>query len=150
MAQAAIPLLLIGSLVSAKGAMDEGNAANSMAQSQANQLNANALTTRASAERTAIEDRKQAALLESRAQAVSAASGGGATDPTVLNVVGDIHKQGEYNALNALYNGDVRAQQLNNSADLERQQGRQAKAAGRMKAVGTVLSTGSSMYTRYA
>lgn len=148
---AALPLILMvaGSVLSAKSQADQGAAANAMAKSEADQMGANALSSQAAAQRTALGERKQAGYAESRVQALAAGSGAGATDPTVLNIEGDIHKQGEFNALNALYNGDSRASQLNAGADIQRLTGQSAQKAGNIGALSTVLSTGSSLYSRF-
>lgn len=42
----------------------------------------------------------------SRAVAVAAGSGGGASDPTVMKIIGDLASEGKTNALSALYEGE--------------------------------------------
>lgn len=42
----------------------------------------------------------------SRAVAVAAASGGGASDPTVMKLIGNLASEGKTNALSALYEGE--------------------------------------------
>lgn len=59
----------------------------------------------ASAQRGALAESKAADLAISRAVAVSAASGGGASDPGVMNIIGNLASEGKTNALSALFEG---------------------------------------------
>jgi hypothetical protein len=116
---------------------------------QADQLDYNAGQSKAAAQRNAFEERRKARLVSSRAQAVAAASGSGASDPTVLNIMGDITRQGEYNALTALYNGDVQAHDQRFAAQTRRASGAMAQSAADTQALSTVLSGAASLYDRY-
>jgi hypothetical protein len=111
----------------------------------------------ASAQRTMLEERKNARLLESRAQAVAAASGAGASDTTVVNVISRIAAEGAYRSSVALYDGVERARQLNIGADIRRaggdlqaEYGRSAAKAMEIAAVGTIFQGASSIAARYA
>ena len=52
--------------------------------------------SRAASQRSAIGQTTQKDLALSKAQSVAAASGGGASDPTVVNLEAGIERQGEY------------------------------------------------------
>lgn len=139
-----------GSIVSGLGQMQAGRAANASAKFQAAQLEQRAGQERAAAQRQAIEERRRAALAISRGRAVAAASGGGATDPTVLNVAGGVAAQGEYNALSALFEGEERARGANLQATSARMEGKQAKKAGMVGGLGTIAGgVGQTLYMRY-
>ena len=85
---------------------------------------------RATSQRAAFEKRRKTRLLESRALALAAASGAGAGDPTVENLLGDIGAEGEFRALSELFVGEERALGLETRADLRSFEGRQERRAG--------------------
>lgn len=97
---------------------------------------------RATAQRSAAEERRAARLMESRARAVAAKSGAGATDPTVLNIMGDLSAEGEYRALSRMYEGETAAQSL----ELE---GKERKRAERGRSVATILSSAATFASKY-
>lgn len=76
----------------------------------------------------------------SRQQAVASASGAGATDPTVLKLMGDVAGQGYNNSQAALYEGESRGRALEDQAAISRMQGRQARLAGFIGAGTSILS----------
>jgi len=149
--------------LSAMSSIQQGYAADANAKSQQNMLNARAQQSEmkaveegALAQQRAKESRRQAMLKSSRAQAISAASGGGSFDPSIVNLMGDIAAEGEYNAGIDMYEGDVAADDLRYSAELNRYEGREARRAGKaakragfMKAASTVLKSGSSLQSKY-
>lgn len=150
----ALPLALMAAstAISVGGSVLEGRAqtaAGKAQQQESNiegaQLDQQAGQERAAAQRQAIEERRKARFAISRNQAVSAASGAGATDPTVLQLEGDITGEGEYNALTALYEGDDRARYLKSQGAATRFQGRSTAAAGKTSSTGTYFKAGSSL-----
>lgn len=154
MAAIAVPLQVLGTLASFSGQLTAGRAAEAAGKSQkqaldyqAGLLEQQAGQERATAQRRAYEERRKATLVGSRAQAVAAASGGGALDPTVLEITGDIAGEGEYNALTQMFTGEERALGLENEAALRRYEGDEALRAGKIRkkqakiaAIGTLLS----------
>ncbi len=148
----AIPVALMaaGSLLSAGGSIIGANSEAKELRSQAAQLDAQAGLERASSQRAAIDEKRQARLLASRGLAVAAASGGGADDPSVVNALAGIEGEGEYRALTALYNGDQTASGMEADAAAKRRGAKSVKTAGWMKAGGSILSAGSSIADRYA
>ena len=177
MAEAAIPLMAVGTIVSASSTIAGGQAQSQYAQAegaahdytaqadrnQAEILRVQAGQERAASQRDAARERRNQRLLESRAQAVAAASGGGASDPTVTKVISDIAGEGTYRALGALYTGEDKARGLeaaaydnDTAAGLEDYKsglsGWESKlleqAAGR-KALATIIGGGASIASKY-
>jgi hypothetical protein len=124
----------------------QGNFANKQAKFQASQLAQMANRQEAISQREAIDRRKEARYLASRATAMAGASGAGVTDPDVQNIIGEIETQGEYNALVALYDGKMQARDLRAEADAKREAGRMAKKGAYLEAIGNL---GKSMYEVY-
>ncbi len=117
---------------------------------QAEQARQNAGQERAVAQRESKEERRQAQLVESRALAVAAASGAGAADPTVENILGGIGAEGEFRALSELFIGEERARNLEFQADIKVFEGIQERRAGdiarrlsRTAALGKLASGGA-------
>lgn len=150
MAQAIPAVLAIGgSALSAGGSIISANSQAKELRMQADQLDAQAGLKRASSQRQAIDEKRQARLAVSRGLAVAAASGGGASDPTVVNTLANIEGEGEYRALTALYNGDEEASSMEAQAAANRRGASAVKTAGALKAAGTILSAGAGLFDRY-
>lgn len=140
-----------GSILSGIGQMNAGKAAQKSANFQAQQLEQQAGQERAASQRVAIEERRRANIAMSNAQASAAASGGGATDETVLNITGGLAAQGEYNALSALFEGEEKARGLQLQATSTRMEGKQAKRAGMIGGVSTIIGgAGNALMAKYA
>jgi hypothetical protein len=164
MAQLAVAaLMMAGTAVSAASTIAGGNAAaqvGSMTQ-QAMEFRAKgneqaAQESRAASQRTAFDKRHEATLVGSRLQAVAAASGGGATDPSVLKLGEDIAGEGEYGALLESYKGENRARGLLDQAAADRFsgemamfEGRSKRSASRLSAFGSILSGAGSAWGTY-
>lgn len=145
-----MPYIAAGSaVVGAAGAIKAGNDARDQAELAAQQMKEEADATQAAAQRQMIEDRRTANRLQSRALAVAAASGAGASDPTVALDIGRIQSEGEYRALSRLYSGDAEAQNLKRRAKATQAEGAAQQSASRWKAASTILSTGAGLYDRY-
>jgi len=178
-------LAIAASIISAVGTIAGGMQANAQGKAQKQAYEYAAATTRqqadyiakqeeqragqerAASQRAAMEEKRKGRLVGSRAQAVAAASGGGALDPTIVDIGADIAGEGEYRAMTSLYQGEEAARGLegsaavrryagNNEAELLQYQGRAAAAAGRSKMMGSFLSAagsigsaGSSLYSKY-
>lgn len=128
----------ISTVASAVGQIQQGKAADQAARYQADQMRVNADQSRKSAQKLADERRRQASILASRAQAVGASQGG--FDPSTTDIIGDIEAEGEYGALNALYEGEERARLNIGQAGLTEYEGKQAKRSSYYKAAGTTGS----------
>lgn len=144
---------LAGAGVSAMGTIAGGNAAKDAGirgqqsmEFKAKQEEQAAQESRAVAQRSALDKRRQGALALSTLQARAAASGGGADDPGVLTLAGDIAGRGEYEALNDMFKGENRSRGLMDQAvgsrmtgDALRAEGEAKKRASKMAAVGTII-----------
>lgn len=135
--------------MSVLGQAQAGSQAKRAADSEAQQMRYMAGQARASSQRAAREEKRQARLLESRAQAVAAASGGGATDPTVVKTIADIATEGEYRALSALWEGNERAIGLEKQAKATQAEGRVRRNLGLLGAGSTLLTGGVDWFDKY-
>lgn len=134
-----------GTLLSSAGAVQAGNAQKSASEFQAKQLKAAGLAEDAAAQRKAEESTRQAEIMQSRARAVGAASGGGVD----VALAGDIEAEGEYRSLLSLWEGAEAAKGRNAQASAAQFEGSQAKKAGVLKAGSTLLKGGTSFYEKY-
>lgn len=131
---------------------------------EASVLEQQAGNTIGAAQRDKIDLDRQTRLTESRAIALAAASGGGASSaPGIVHLVGEIAREGSYNSARALYAGMEKARLERLQAKELRDQGEfavvgsnigalaseQRGRAGEMKGFGSALETGSSLYTKY-
>lgn len=131
-------LLMGANAASAAGTIASGFEKNSEAQSEQIQLNQNANATQAAAQRQAFLDRQKTQFIQGRQTAYAAASGAGASDPTVVNLEAQTGEEGEYAALTDLYNGKT-------SADAMRFQGKMTGYAGEQALMGSVIDAGSTI-----
>ena len=97
---------------------------------QATAMEQGAGQERAAAQRGAIEQQRQGRLVGSRAQAISAASGGGALDPSIVNLMGDLDNEADFRTATALYQGEDRARNMEYGAVLQRATGQGDLYAG--------------------
>lgn len=147
---------VIGNLGAGRVARQQGEAAQAAANFEAAQLDQAAGQQVAAAQRTALEQRRRAALIVSRGLAVAAASGAGASDPTVANLLADVEGEGAYRAGVALYEGEERARQLTLGADAKRFEGEIMRQGGRDKqraytiaGIGRGVAGAGSLYAKY-
>ena len=134
-----IALTVASTVLQASSTLAAGKAQQRAAEHQAAQGRQQAGQERASSQRAAIEQRRQGRVLSSRALALAAASGAGAGDPTVENILGGIGAEGEFRALNELFIGEERARGLETQADLRIFEGKEARKASKTKAFSQVL-----------
>lgn len=114
----------------------------------------------AQAQREAEEQRKVTALMASKVLAAAAASGAGASDPTVVDIISGIMGEGAYRASLAMYEGEEE-NRLRKMAAEARRAGGQAAAGARMyegqsiakasnlSAFSTILRGGASLLSMY-
>ena len=126
------------------------------AYKEAAHMEVQAVQAVAASQRDMLQERKNARLLESRALAVAAASGAGASDTTVVNIISNIAAEGAYRSSLALYEGQERSRQLRIGAeirraggDLQAEYGRQSAEAHRIASVGTLFSGAGTLIGRY-
>lgn len=132
--------------VMAAGQYMGGKAAKDSATSDARQLQRRAGQTRASAQQAAGNERRDARYLISKARARAAASGGGVDDPTVVNLMGDIEAEGEYNALARMFEGESAARDDQYAAKARRREG---NASANASYFGMASTIGSSFAKKY-
>jgi hypothetical protein len=136
-------------IVAAAGTLLQGASGKGASGSQALQLEQQAGQDRASSQRAAAEQRRSARYVQSRVQALAAASGAGATDPSVVDLIGDIGGEGEYGALSALYEGESAARGAEFGAKVARKQGSAIATSSYLKAGSTLLAGAGSWYDKY-
>ena len=141
-----------GTGMKAAGQMDVGQAVRQTgeaqqraAEYQAQQLTTNAGQAQAVAQRAAMEEIRKSMLLQSRAIAVSAASGGGALDPTVMALVSGLSKEGQLAAETQIYGGEERARSMREQAKATRYEGAQRAEAGRTYEKVSRMSAGTTL-----
>ncbi len=137
-----------GTILQASSSMAAGRAAKKMGDLEKQSADRAANDANAAAQRKAIESRRQANLAGSRLQALSAA-GGGASDPTIVDLAEGIAGKGEYNAMTDLYNGQSDANALTEKGNLAAYEGAAKKKAAYTQAYGSILSSAGSMYGKY-
>lgn len=103
-------------------------------QFQKEQHTINAGQAIAASQMSAEQQRKQGALINSRAQALAAASGGGAVDPTVVRIMANNAGETALRANIALYQGEEQARQLRMAAAARGYDAQMAIAEGDAKA----------------
>lgn len=146
MAWAALAIPIASALLGAAGNKKAGDASAAQAEAQTKQYYAAAGQSRAVAQRQAIEARRQAALINSRQQAVAAASGAGAADPTVVSLMTKARVAGEMDALTALYQGEQTARDLTYAGQLGLAAGEAAKSASQIGMASSILGGAGSLY----
>lgn len=104
---------------------------------EANVLETNATQRIAVAQRDMLDAQRMTRLVQSRAQAVGAASGGGATSPTVLTLMGTMAKDGAVNASRAMYSGEEAARTMRLQAFENRVSGQFAQIGGSLQSEAT-------------
>lgn len=141
--------------ISAAGALASAAAtvAAGRQQAQTGKINQQLANQSASAEQqeaaaAARVKREQTERLLSRLQALSAMSGGGADDPSVIKLGTDIGTEGEYQARAISALGGTRAGQLRAAGQLAAQQGRAAHAGSYLSAAGTIGQAAGTLYDR--
>ena len=139
----------IGTAVSAMGQIQAGKAQQKAANYQAAQADQAAQQSRASAQRGAAEELRRSRIIQGNAIAAAAGSGGSASDPTVANIVGNIAGEGKYRAMTSIFEGENQGNNYENQAAGLRMEGKSARKAGTISALGTIASGASSLYSKY-
>lgn len=140
---------LIGGLLSSVGSVVGGIAQSNQLQAQADADKVKAGETRASGQREAIRRSKEAKLVMSRQQAVASASGGGAGDPTVVNLMADVGREGKYQSGVATYESETQARGLEFDAKIKKMEASQAMFAGFIGGASSLVN-GFSNFQQYS
>lgn len=142
-------LAVAGAALSAGGTLAGGVAKKNASDFQAAQDDMAAQESRASGQRSAQDKDRQTTLVLSKLQANAAASGGGASDPGVLTLAGNIGGRGEYESLMDMYKGENRARGLEDEATGARASGDAGLDAAGLSAAGTLIGGAGSAYRTY-
>lgn len=140
-------LPLLGAGVSAVGSVVGGMQEQSMAEQQAKLMKKKGEEEFALAQAEARDKRREATLANSRNLAVAAASGAGASDPTVTEIMTDVEAQGTYNALTEMYKGELARKGLYQEASATKISGNNAMTSSIFEAAGTIYE-GFGRYNR--
>ena len=127
----------------------QGNAAQSQAKAQQAWADRQADEEMAAGQRAAAEEQRKAKYAQSKLMAVAGASGSGASDPTVMNIWGDIEKEGRVNAGVAQAMSQQRADGINYQAALDRWTADSNAKIGKVSAIGTILGGVGNAYGGY-
>lgn len=160
MSNAMVPLAVASTVLNYQASQAQGQAAQQIGQRrqqaanfQASQLDVNAGQAQAEGQVAAINQDRNTSLTLSRARAVAAASGGGASDPTVINLMAQIAGEGEYRANVARYQGDTQARSMREQASALRYGGDMAVAdaqtanqGAQLKGVTSLISGAANVY----
>lgn len=156
MAQASTFLQQMGLLEQGRSAKLRGERARAGAEFTAWQSEVAAGNAIAIAQRHALEEQRQSRVLASRALAVAAASGGGVSDPDVVNLIARTRGEGVYRANVALYEGEARERALRLEAAAARVSGADAMLEGarrqeglNLASAGAGLKGAMSLYAKY-
>lgn len=134
-------LMAGGTILSTAGTIAAGSAANSAAKFEAKQLTQRATAERGTASHKAQEEHRQKRLVQSRARAVGAASGGGLD----YGLDAAIEEEGTYRAMVALWEGEEAARGFEAQADARRFEGQQKQTASYLQAGSRFASGYSSL-----
>lgn len=150
-AAVAVPAAIaaVGTVLTYASQRKQGKQAQAAANFEASQLEQGSGQQIATAQRGAEESRRQGVLAQSRALAVAAASGGGASDPTVVKLIANLAGEGAYRGMVDLYSGQEKARQMRVQADITRHGGGQAYQNAQNTSLATAVSGASSLYAKY-
>lgn len=127
-----------------------GEALRIAAQFQADQLREQAGDAIASAQRAAFNEDRRARYVASDILAKAAASGGGASDPTIVNLIAQTAAEGAYRQQVALYEGDARARQLRLQATAKEFEGASEEASAKRTGRGQMFGAATTLLKGYA
>lgn len=149
-------LSVLGGLDKASAQEDIGARKRQLAGMEASQLRENAKLSVAAGIQESMEQQRQGRLAASRTLALAAASGGGASDPTVMNIIANLSGQATYQAMTALYEGQERARLMEKQAvmteyggTLQEASAKSQAKADRFGAFSTAAKDAISMYQKY-
>jgi hypothetical protein len=142
-----IPLILAGAALATTiyGQAQAKKAGKKDAEANAAALRADAVTSRATGQRVASDERRKARLLESALQARA----GGDLSPGIVDMMTEVAGEGEYRALSALYEGETGALGRESQAAAGLRGAKSRAKAADWNMLGTVLGGASSMAGRY-
>lgn len=128
------------------------NGTQALVQSQfvADQLREQASNAMGTAQRKAWSDERATKYLASETLARAAASGGGASDPTVVNIIAQQAAEGAYRQQVDLYDGESRARQLTLQAQSRELEGQATASNDRRMAGASLMGVGTTFLKGFA
>jgi hypothetical protein len=146
------PLGIIGAAISAIGTLASGAASQRQAEAQAAALDyqakveeKRAMEERALAQRKAMDRRREGKLALSTLQARAAASGGSATDPSIINVGSNIAGRTELGALQIMSEGENSARHREDQAAINRWRANNTREQAGMEMFYSFFRAGTSL-----
>lgn len=134
-----------GQISGALNHVEFGQQAQQAAEFQAEQLRQNAGQAQAASQRQAFDVDRQSQYIASTALAHAAASGGGASDPTVVGLIARNAGEFAYRKAVALYQGNDRARLDNLQADAKEYEGSNINANSEKVAQSQMFAAGTSL-----
>lgn len=140
----------LGPAIQAAGTIIGGLNENAVAGQEAKQLQFNAGQQVAASQRAAAIATRQANIMKSNIRGQAGGSGAGGGDITVQNLEADVGREGEYNALSALYSGQSEANAMRNQAALTKFAGKNNLIGSIIRAAATTIGgRGTTMLDKY-
>lgn len=136
---------LFGDFAGGLSTIQQGIAGRRSADFVAKQLRQNAGQAQAMAQRAAYNEDRNAKYVASAALASAAASGGGASDPTVVNLIARNAGEMAYRKQLALYEGEDKARMLNLQADATQYSGKSGQANAIIGGAGSIYNARSTV-----
>lgn len=149
MAAAALVFMVASTAMKMKGEKDASRETRRQLTRRKEELERNAKTVRAVAQREGFEEERKAKIIASRAQALAAFSGAGATDTTVSEVIADITGEGEYRRNVAVYGGAEDARRMLLDAEEASLSEQAERKASRTRQLTSLFELGASAYGKY-
>lgn len=138
---------IAGGYAAADAARQQGEAEKQAAYYSAATEERQAMAERATSQRKSFDQRRQEQLVQSSLQAKAAASGAGASDPTVINLASEIAGESEYRALGDMWSGETRGRALETQAGLDRYVGDRKLDQGNLRANAAILGGYGGMFS---
>lgn len=149
MAELAAIATVVSGVMAASGTIAAGKATEAAAKQEALALEAKGKEEQAAAQREGEEFARKKELAQSTLQSRAAASGFSATDPTALAIADEIERYGTYQQQMAQYGGTAKRTGLEEEARFRRLEGKAARKAANISAVGTIIGSVGSMASKY-
>lgn len=151
LAAIALGLTAVSSVVGAGASIYSGIKANEAGQAQAKALLVKGKEEYAASQREALEARLQGKLLQSRQQAIAAASGGGAgvDAPSIVKLMSATGERTEYARKIAMHGGEIKKAYYTDAADSARRSGGNSLVGSILSAVGSLAGGFGTVGSQY-
>lgn len=146
---AALPIQVGGTVLSAMGQLQAGKAAAQFGTAQDLAFQYQAGQVEAEGSQQAADAALQTKYVLSSVRARAAASGVASSGTTPVDIAGQIAARGSYNVLAAQYSADEKAKGLQYQGELAQYEGQVKQQAAKTSALSTVLSGIGTLATKY-